>query len=104
MIPAGSHYGGLHQTSVERETLGSRLEGFLLQVVDMGDGKWKCDYDGMIYDTMVRRYIMQVCFADFTGEALLSVFNEQVMPASEQLSSGVKSYEGVCSLSWFIPL
>eukprot|EP00884_Botryococcus_braunii_P019282 jgi/Botrbrau1/6037/Bobra.0042s0022.1 len=47
------------------------------KVVDMGDGKWKCDYDGMIYDTMVRRYIMQACFADFTGEALLSVFNDQ---------------------------
>lgn len=56
----------------------SELLARIVQVVEMDDGRWKCEYDGAIYDTMVRRYIMQACFADFTGEAVLYVFNDQV--------------------------
>lgn len=58
--------------------IGHRRQACDVQVVETEDGKWKCEYDGAIYDTMVRRYIMQACFADFTGEAVVYVFNDQV--------------------------
>lgn len=54
------------------------------QVVQQGDG-WYCEYDGQTYMAMVRRYVMQAKCVDASGEALLSVFNEQVQLACHPL-------------------
>ena len=42
-----------------------------------GDG-WLCEYDGKTYPAMVRRYVMQARVCDLSGEATLSVFDDQV--------------------------
>ncbi len=46
------------------------------QVVQQGEG-WFCEYDGRTYPDMVRRYVMQAKCIDASGEATLSVFDEQ---------------------------
>ena len=49
----------------------------LLQVVQQGEG-WYCEFDGRTYPDMLRRYVMQVKCMDGSGEATLSVFDDQV--------------------------
>ncbi|KAK9828112.1 hypothetical protein WJX81_005736 [Elliptochloris bilobata] len=46
------------------------------KVVAQGDG-WFCEFDGKTYPAMVRRYVMQARFCDDSGEATLSVFDDQ---------------------------
>ena len=53
------------------------MYGYSVQVVQQGEG-WYCEFDGRTYPDMVRRYIMQVKCMDGSGEAMLSVFDEQV--------------------------
>ena len=50
-----------------------------MQVVQQGEG-WYCDFDGRTYPDMLRRYVMQVMCMDGSGEAILSVFDDQVQP------------------------
>ena len=40
------------------------------------DGGWWCEFDQKLYPTMVRRYVLQCKFADSTGEAALSFFDD----------------------------
>ena len=51
-----------------------------MQVVQQGEG-WYCEYDGRTYPDMVRRYVMQAKCIDASGEATLSVFDDQALPA-----------------------
>ena len=37
-----------------------------------------CDFDGKVYDTMERRYVMLLKASDESGEAYLNLFNDQV--------------------------
>ena len=46
-------------------------------MVAQGD-EWYCEFDGKTYPAMVRRYVMQARFCDESGEAVLSVFDDQV--------------------------
>ena len=48
-----------------------------MQVVQQGEG-WYCEFDGRTYTDMLRRYVMQVKCMDGSGEAMLSVFDDQV--------------------------
>lgn len=48
-----------------------------VQVVQQGEG-WYCEFDGRTYADMSRRYVMQVKCMDCSGEASLSVFDDQV--------------------------
>ena len=41
-------------------------------------GEWYCEFDGKTYPAMVRRYVLQARFCDEAGEAVLSVFDDQV--------------------------
>lgn len=49
----------------------------IVQVVQQGEG-WYCEFDGRTYTDMLRRYVMQVKCTDGSGEAMLSVFDDQV--------------------------
>ena len=49
------------------------------QVVQQGEG-WYCEHDGRTYPDMVRRYVMQAKCIDASGEATLSVFDDQARP------------------------
>lgn len=42
------------------------------------DGRWWCEGDGCYVDTPEHRYMMTIRLADLTGEAYVTVFNEQV--------------------------
>ena len=50
------------------------------QVVQQGD-RWLCEYNGQLYPAMVRRYVCLAKCSDATGEATLSIFNDQVLAA-----------------------
>ncbi len=52
-----------------------------MQVTPAGDGFY-CEFDGKTYDTMERRYVLLLRAADFSGEAYLNMFNEQVHDCS----------------------
>ncbi len=51
-----------------------------LQVVEQEGGGYLCEYDGKVYPTMTRRYILGARVADETGELYVQVFNDQVGP------------------------
>jgi hypothetical protein len=50
--------------------------GCVMQVEQ--DGRWWCEGDGCYVDTPEHRYMMTIRLADLTGEAYVTVFNEQV--------------------------
>merc|ERR1711902_362948 len=51
------------------------------KVNPMGDGKWRCEKNGKVYNSYVPRYILRFCATDFTGNIWLTAFNE----AAEQI-------------------
>ena len=55
------------------------------QVVAQGD-EWYCEFDSKTYPAMVRRYVMQARFCDESGEATLSVFDDQARPHAQTLN------------------
>jgi hypothetical protein len=58
------------------------------------DGRWWCEGDGCYVDTPEHRYMMTIRLADLTGEAYVTVFNEQV----RKESSGSKGGAGAKSV------
>ena len=46
------------------------------KVMPMGDGKWRCEKNGKVYNGYVPRYILRFCATDFTGNIWLTAFNE----------------------------
>ena len=69
------------------------------QVVAQGDG-WLCEYDGKTYPAMVRRYVMQARVCDLSGEATLSVFDDQVCTSMTKVSDPT----GACfRCAWWAP-
>jgi len=46
------------------------------KVVNMGEGKWRCEKNGKVYNGYVPRYILRFCATDFTGNIWLTAFNE----------------------------
>lgn len=61
------------------------------QVTEQGNGVYFCEYDGSTVHQMERRYVLSAQAADFTGEAYLNLFNDQVscvallLPSPKQL-------------------
>lgn len=46
------------------------------KVTPMGDGKWRCEKNGKVYNEYTPRYILRFCATDFTGNIWLTAFNE----------------------------
>jgi len=46
------------------------------KVTNMGDGRWRCDKNGKVYNSYIPRYILRFCATDFTGNVWLTAFNE----------------------------
>jgi len=46
------------------------------KVTNMGDGKWRCEKNGKIYNSYIPRYILRFCATDFTGNIWMTAFNE----------------------------
>jgi replication factor A1 len=51
------------------------------KVVPMGDGQYRCEKNGKVYNSYIPRYILRFCATDFTGNIWLTAFNE----AAEQI-------------------
>lgn len=46
-----------------------------MQVIEQ-NGKWLCEAEGKTYDSMTRRYIMNMQITDFTGQNHINVYND----------------------------
>ena len=46
------------------------------KVTSMGDGKWRCEKNGKVYNGYVPRYILRFCATDFTGNIWLTAYDE----------------------------
>lgn len=46
------------------------------KVQSMGDGTWRCDKNGKVYNSYVPRYILRWCATDFSGNIWMTSFNE----------------------------
>lgn len=60
------------------------------------DGRYWCEQDGCYVDVPEHRYMMSVMLADATGQAYVTVFNEQVRGAGAH-HTHISHY---CSLLW----
>jgi len=46
------------------------------KVTPMGDGKWRCEKNGKVYNEYTPRYILRFCATDMSGNIWLTSFNE----------------------------
>ena len=46
------------------------------KVISMGDGKYRCEKNGKIYNSYIPRYILRFCATDFTGNIWLTAYDE----------------------------
>merc|ERR1719461_1524779 len=46
------------------------------KVQSMGDGTWRCDKNGKVYNSYIPRYILRFCATDFSGNIWMTSFNE----------------------------
>ena len=46
------------------------------KVTSMGDGKWRCEKNGKVYNGYIPRYILRFCATDFTGNIWLTAYDE----------------------------
>eukprot|EP01083_Nonionella_stella_P070730 189385_1 len=46
------------------------------KVTAMGEGKWRCEKNGKVYNSYVPRYVLRFCATDCTGNVWLTAFNE----------------------------
>lgn len=58
------------------------------KVVPMGDGTYRCEKNGKVYNSYIPRYILRWCATDFSGNIWMTCFNEVGekilgMPATE---------------------
>jgi replication factor A1 len=46
------------------------------KVQSMGDGTWRCEKNGKVYNSYIPRYILRWCTTDFSGNIWMTSFNE----------------------------
>jgi len=71
------------------------------KVQSMGDGTWRCDKNGKVYNSYIPRYILRFCATDFSGNIWLTAFNEAAekilkVPATEAerlLTTDTEAYD-----------
>jgi len=73
------------------------------KVQSMGDGTWRCDKNGKVYNSYIPRYILRFCATDFSGNIWMTSFNEVAekilrVPATEaekMLSTDPEQYDRI---------
>jgi len=71
------------------------------KVQSMGDGTWRCDKNGKVYNSYIPRYILRFCATDFSGNIWMTAFNEAAekilkVPATDAerlLSTDTEAYD-----------
>ena len=72
-----------------------------MQVVEK-DGKYWCEHDNKAYDSMQRRYVMNMQVTDFTGQQHVNVFNDQAERILGHSADVIGVYKEVCISHLFI--